>query len=349
MATAWFAILAVMLTVYVVLDGFDLGAGVVHFFVAKNDDERRAVLAAIGPVWDGNEVWLIASAGILVFAFPRAYAAAFSGFYLPLMMALWLLVLRGVSIEFRSHHENPLWRSFWDSAFAAASIALSIVLGVALGNVVRGVPLTREGYFSAPLFTSLHAGGAELGAIDGYTALVGLFALFALGAHGALYLQCKTAGAVQARSAVLARRLWIVVAILGAATTLATWAMQPRLFAALATRPWAWPLVVAAPAALVTTAIALRRRRDGIAFAGSAALLAAMLGATAAGLFPVLLRSTIDPGLSLDVHNAAAGGRGLLLGLAWWIPATALAAGYFVYVYRSFRGKVTPGGDSHDG
>ena len=189
MATAWFAIIAVMLTVYVVLDGFDLGAGVVHLFVAKNDDVRRAVLAASGPVWDGNEVWLIASAGILVFAFPKAYAAAFSGFYLPLMMALWLLVLRGVSIEFRSHHENPLWRSFWDGVFAAASIALTIVLGVALGNVVRGVPLTGEGYFSAPLFTSFGAGGAELGAIDWYTGLVGLFALFALGAHGALYLQ----------------------------------------------------------------------------------------------------------------------------------------------------------------
>src|SRR5215467_572701 len=141
METAWFIILSLMLATYVVLDGFDFGAGILHLFVAKTDAERRTVLAAIGPVWDGNEVWLIASGGVLVFAFPRVYAAGFSGFYLPLMMVLWLLILRGLSIELRSHQDNPLWRNFWDVSFALASAIIAAVLGASLGNLIRGVPL----------------------------------------------------------------------------------------------------------------------------------------------------------------------------------------------------------------
>src|SRR5512140_7900 len=187
MATAWFILLGFMLIVYVVLDGFDLGAGILHLFVARHDDERRTVLAAIGPVWDGNEVWLLAAGGLLVFAFPRVYAVAFSGFYLPLILVLWLLVLRGVSIELRSHQANPLWRQFFDVVFALSSAVLALVLGVALGNVLRGVPIDGSGFFAAPLFTNFGHGG-ELGAIDWYTLSVGLFALAALGAHGAMYL-----------------------------------------------------------------------------------------------------------------------------------------------------------------
>src|SRR5215831_12419818 len=134
METVWFIILSVMLAAYVVLDGFDLGAGILHLFVAKADDERKTILRAIGPVWDGNEVWLLASGGVLVFAFPKAYSAGFSGFYLPLMMVLWLFILRGLSIELRSHQPNPLWKSFWDGAFFLSSSLLAIVFGAALGN-----------------------------------------------------------------------------------------------------------------------------------------------------------------------------------------------------------------------
>src|SRR5438874_52908 len=151
MELVWFTIVSLMLTTYVVLDGFDFGAGILHLLVARTDDERRTVLAAIGPVWDGNEVWLIASGGVLFFSFPRAYAAGFSGFYMPLVMVLWLLILRGLSIEFRSKEANPLWRSFWDGTFWFSSSLMAIVLGAALGNVIRGVPLDQNGYFSAPL------------------------------------------------------------------------------------------------------------------------------------------------------------------------------------------------------
>src|SRR5437879_8059908 len=141
MEAVWFAIVSAMLTVYVVLDGFDFGVGILHRLVARTDDERRTVLAAIGPVWDGNEVWLVAAGGVLFMAFPRVYSAALSGFYMALMIVLWLLIVRGIAIESRSHQENPLWREFWDTAFSLASALLAVVLGAAMGNMIRGVPL----------------------------------------------------------------------------------------------------------------------------------------------------------------------------------------------------------------
>ena len=151
METLWFYIVAGMMAVYVVLDGFDLGAGILHLFVARKDSERRTVLQSIGPVWDGNEVWLLASGGAMVLAFPKLYASGFSGFYLPLMMVLWLLILRAISIEFRSHLDNPIWRPLWDTVFSGSSLLLAIFLGAAFGNVIRGVPLNADGYFFTPL------------------------------------------------------------------------------------------------------------------------------------------------------------------------------------------------------
>src|SRR3954471_15293852 len=154
MQATWYFLIALMLVTYAVLDGFDFGAGIMHLFVAKTDAERREVLGAIGPVWDGNEVWLIASGGVLVFAFPRAYSAAFSGLYLPLMMVLWLLILRGLAIEFRSKLDGPLWRTGCEGVFAFASMVMALVLGIALGNLVRGVPLDETGWFQEDLFTN---------------------------------------------------------------------------------------------------------------------------------------------------------------------------------------------------
>src|SRR6516165_2864184 len=158
MGITWFWLVAIMLTVYVLLDGFDLGAGAIHLLVAKTDQERREVFASIGPVWDGNEVWLLAAGGTLYFAFPALYASGFSGFYLPLMMVLWLLILRGISIEFRSKEANPLWQTFWDSTFSASSFMMAVVLGAALGNVIRGLPLRADGYFEGALFTDFTPG-----------------------------------------------------------------------------------------------------------------------------------------------------------------------------------------------
>src|SRR5438270_878586 len=175
----WYTLVAATFVVYVVLDGFDFGAGALHLFVARTDEERRQVIGAIGPVWDANEVWLIAGSGMLFFAFPQAYAAGFSGFYLPLMLVLWLLVFRGLSIELLLHLEDGLWRTFWVGALAFSSASMAVVLGAALGNVLRGVPLDAEGSFMAPWFTHFRVRG-QAGVIDWYTLLPGGFSLPAL-------------------------------------------------------------------------------------------------------------------------------------------------------------------------
>lgn len=342
MEALWYALLGIMLTVYVVLDGFDFGAAMAHLVVARSDDERRTVLAAIGPVWDGNEVWLLASGGVLVFAFPRAYAIAFSGFYLPLMMVLWLLIVRGLSIEFRAQWPNPLWRAFLDASFAVSSTVLALVMGAALGNVIRGVPVGAEGEFAAPLFTNFGVHG-ETGALDWYTILVGAFAVVTLFTHGCAYLAWKTEGDVHARSRRALARTWPIVALLLALVTLATWRVQPPLFASFARRIWAWPLALVVLGALPTAWLMSRRGRDRAAFLASAALLVGLLAGTAAALFPVLLRSTVDARYDVTAWNAATGRRGLLLGLTWWIPALLLAVGYFWYLFRSFAGKVRVG------
>src|SRR5262245_3322164 len=187
----WFAIAALMLALYVALDGFDLGAGILSPIVARTDAERRQVLAAIGPYWDASEVWLLASGGALFVAFPRVLASGLSGFYLAIFLVLWSLILRGIAIEFRSHVAEPLWRRFWDGTFALASVLLSVLLGVAIGNVIRGLPLDINGWFSLTLFTTFQP-TAPPGILDWYTVLTGIFALLVLGGHGALFLAWKT-------------------------------------------------------------------------------------------------------------------------------------------------------------
>src|SRR5208283_4270447 len=216
--TLWFCLVAAMIAVYVVLDGFDLGAGILHLAVARTDAERRAVLRSIGPVWDGNEVWLLAGGGTLYFAFPALYASSFSGFYLPLMMVLWLLILRGISIEFRNHIDSLVWKPFWDAVFGGASALLAIFFGAALGNVVRGVPLDNAGEFFLPLWTNFGVGG-DVGILDWYTVLVAVAAFATLLVHGALWVALKTDGALGERASGVARTGWWGVAVLTVAIT----------------------------------------------------------------------------------------------------------------------------------
>jgi cytochrome d ubiquinol oxidase subunit II len=343
-ATIWFILLAFMLTTYVVLDGFDLGAGILHLWIARDDRERRTVLAAIGPVWDGNEVWLIAAGGLLVFAFPPVYAAAFSGFYLPLMLALWLLVLRGLSIELRSHHIDALWRQFFDVVFAGASALLAVIFGVALGDVLRGVALDGDGFFDSALFTNFRQDG-ELGAIDWYSVSVGVYALLVLAAHGATYLRWKTSGELSDRAAGLARRLWWLAAPLTGVLTVEAAVVRPALLTHLAARPALWVLPLLGIAGFIGVLSSRAERHALRGFLGSALMLAALLGLCAGGLYPQLLPAVGGPGL--DVHNAANDRASLAVGLAWWIPATVLALGYVAYVFLAFRGKAVPGPDEH--
>jgi cytochrome d ubiquinol oxidase subunit II len=340
MATAWFILLGFMLIMYVVLDGFDLGAGILHVFVTRSDEDRRTIYSSIGPLWDGNEVWLLASGGLLVFAFPHVYAVAFSGFYLPLMMVLWLLVLRGVAIELRSQHENPLWRQFFDVTFALSSTLLALVLGVALGNVIRGVPIDASGYFAAPLWASFTTTG-NIGAIDWYTQSVGLFAIAMLAGHAAMYLRWKTAGDIQARVTRAARPLWVAICVLAVLVTIETAVVRPVLFTHLGQRPGLWILPAIIIAAIVFVFLSLARGRELVGFVSSALVIAGLLGLTAGALYPLILPSTIDAKYSLDLTSAN-DSSSLAIGLCWWIPAILLAIGYFSYLFRSFRGKATP-------
>ena len=228
MEIVWFCLVAVMVTIYVLLDGFDLGAGAIHFLVAKTNEERRQVIATIGPVWDGNEVWLLAAGGTMYFAFPTLYASGFSGFYLPLMIVLWLLILRGTSIEFRNHIQSPVWIPFWDFVFSISSLLLAVFLGAALGNVVRGVPLDESGYFFEPLWTNFRL-GEQTGILDWYTILVGVLALLVLMMHGGLWVRLKTRNELGERAAKVAGYAWWGVLVLTALVTWVTFSVQPQV------------------------------------------------------------------------------------------------------------------------
>jgi len=345
METIWFCLVALMIAVYVLLDGFDLGAGAIHLLVAKTDEERRQVLASIGPVWDGNEVWLLAAGGTLYFAFPVLYASGFSGFYLPLIIVLWLLILRGTSIEFRNHIRSEVWQPFWDFLFCASSLLLAVFYGAALGNVVRGVPLDASGYFFEPLWTNFLL-GEKTGILDWYTILVGVLALAALVMHGSVWVHMKTTGAVSERATGVARRIWWGVVVLTILVSAVTFRVQGQVLANFVRWPWgaAFPLLAAAGAGAVK--IQLAKRNEIGAFLASCAYLAGMLTSAVFGLYPMVLPAR-NPAYALTASGAKAGAYGLKIGLIWWFIGILLATGYFTFVYRSFAGKVEIPPDSH--
>jgi cytochrome bd ubiquinol oxidase subunit II len=345
MGTIWFCLVAMMIAMYVLLDGFDLGAGAIHLWVAKTDEERRQVLASIGPVWDGNEVWLIAAGGTLYFAFPALYASGFSGFYLPLMIVLWLLILRGASIEFRNHIKSAVWDPFWDFLFCTSSLLLAVFFGAALGNVVRGVPLDASGYFFEPLWTNFRLGD-ETGILDWYTILVGMLALLALVMHGGIWVRLKTSGAVGERACQLASKTWWGVAALTALVTAVTFRIQPQVRENFATRPWGFVFPVLAVGGLAGVRWFMAHRNERGSFLASCGYLAGMLTSVVFGVYPMVLPAR-NPVYSLTVETAKAGAYGLKIGLIWWVLGMMLAAGYFTYVYRSFAGKVVVDKDSH--
>jgi cytochrome d ubiquinol oxidase subunit II len=343
MGTLWFCLVAMMLTVYVLLDGFDLGAGAIHLLLARTDEERRQVLASVGPVWDGNEVWLIAAGGTLYFAFPALYASGFSGFYLPLMIVLWLLILRGISIEFRNHIISRVWDPFWDFLFSAASLLQAVFFGAALANVVRGVPLDSSGYFFEPLWTDFRL-GEQAGILDWYTILVAALALLALVMHGALWVQLKTTGAVNQRSAKIASKAWWAVLILTAAVTPITFQVQPQVKENFVTSPWGFIFPLLAVAGIAGVRFELVRRDERKAFFASCAYLAGMLTSVVFGVYPMVLPAR-NPVYSLTVSSAKAADYGLKIGAIWWTFGVLLAAGYSVYTYRFLAGKVVVGKD----
>jgi len=346
MGFIWFWLVAIMIVGYVVLDGFDLGVGVLHLFLTGTEAERQASLRSIGPVWDGNEVWLLAGGGTLYFAFPLLYASAFSGFYLPLMIVLWLLVLRGVSLELRNHLDMGVWQTLLDRLFGIASALLAIFFGAALANVIRGVPLQADGFFFLPLWTNWKP-GANPGILDWYTVIGGLVALVALTMHGALWLSIKVSGELEQRARRIVRPLWITLAVLTLVSLVATIAVRPQTL----DNYYHYPFTFVVPAGvLASLAAILAWNRNGHAtkaFLASSAYLFFMLAGACWGLYPTLLPSSTSAGLDITLDRALTGHHALAVGLVWWMFGMALAVGYAVFVYSRFKGKVDMNAGGH--
>ena len=346
MGFIWFCLVAVMIVGYVVLDGFDLGVGVLHLFLVRTEAERRATLASIGPVWDGNEVWLLASGGTLYFAFPLLYASAFSGFYLPLMIVLWLLVLRGVSIELRNHIDVGVWRALLDGIFGLSSALLIVFYGAALANVLRGVPLQADGYFFLPLWTNWKP-GVHPGILDWYTVIGGLVALVALTMHGALWLTIKVSGDLAERARRLVNPLLLLLAALTVVSLGATIAIRPASLDNYLKYPLTFIVPVGVVASLAGVWLLNRKAQPVKAFLASCLYLLFMLSGACWGLYPTLLPATTGPDRNITLIRALSGPHTLAVGLVWWSFGMALAVGYMVFVYSKFRGKVDLASGGH--
>ena len=346
MGFIWFWLVAVMIVGYVVLDGFDLGVGVLHLFLVRNEAERQTALRSIGPVWDGNEVWLLAGGGTLYFAFPLLYASAFSGFYLPLMIVLWLLVLRGVSLELRNHLDLGVWRALLDGVFGLASALLAIFFGAALANVLRGVPLQADGYFFLPLWTNWQP-GANPGILDWYTVIGGLVALVALTLHGALWLTIKVSGELEQRARRLVTPLWMALIALTLVSLVATIAVRPASLHNYS----AYPVTFIVPVGVVASLAAIwfwnRGAQPLKAFLASSVYLFFMLAGACWGVYPTLLPATTGSANDITLSRALSGPHTLSVGLAWWTFGMALAVAYVVFVYSRFKGKVDVSAASH--
>jgi cytochrome d ubiquinol oxidase subunit II len=340
MGSLWFVLLGLVLSTYILLDGFDIGVGIVYLFIARSDDERRIALNAIGPIWNGNEVWLIISGGVLFLAFPKVYAAGLSGFYLGLFIMLWLLIARGLSLGLRSHVDSAIWRAFWDTAFSGSSLALATVLGIILGNLVRGVPLNADGYFFAPFWTDWLP-GVKAGLLDWYTVLVALLSVVVLAVYGANYVAVKTNGQVGRRAAWLGSNGWWVIIVLGVVVATTSLLLQPILIEHYGARPVGVVFPLVAVLGLAGMLYYRRQAREAITFASTGLFILALLASVAFGLFPNLLTATTGPAYSLTVDNAAAAPQALRTAVLWFAVAIVLVIAYTIYSYLAFRGKVT--------
>jgi cytochrome bd ubiquinol oxidase subunit II len=347
MITAWYVIVSAMLIIYVVLDGRNFGAGMLHLLVARTQGERRQVIAAIGPLWSWHEVWLVGFGGTLMAAFPRLMASAFSGYYLALFLIIWSLILRGVSIQVGGEIEDGLWQKLWDFVFSASNFLLAVLFGVALGNVGRGVPIDATGDFSMAFFTSFGVRG-NVGLLDWYTVSVAIFAVVLLAAHGATYLELKTQGPVHDRSAFFGRRLWLAVLPLLVAISFESWIVRPAALHSALRQPLCWVGVVVIGASAVALAFGLCARLENCAFIASNFLIVGLLAVGGAAIFPVMLYSTLGPQYSLTAYAVSANHPALMIASYWWPVGFALAVTYFVFISRHYAGKVDANRDSQD-
>ncbi|TYQ00054.1 cytochrome bd-I ubiquinol oxidase subunit 2 apoprotein [Tenacibaculum adriaticum] len=346
----WYIVLMTMLAVYVILDGYDFGAGIIHLFFAKSEKDKKAITNAIGPFWDANEVWLIAAGGVLFFAFPTLYASSFSGFYLPLIMILWLLIFRATGLELRGQIHNKMWETIWDKAFGVSSLLLALFFGIALGNVVRGVNLgmvengvsTQEAhYFFLPLWNTTFSPQAEhLGIIDWFTILLGLVAVVTLTIHGANWIIFKTNSSLNTKLKKIIFNLNFVLLALVIISLLVWHVIEPKPFHNFLKNPWLFLFPIITFTGLFGLFKVKSFKKEGLGFLFSSLFLFGGLTSTVASIFPKVLPSTNAVNPSLTLYNVAAHEYGLSVGVYWFVIAVILVAAYMVIQYKVFKGKM---------
>lgn len=335
----WFILVGVLIIGYAILDGFDLGVGIIHLFT-KKDEEKRINFNAIGPVWDGNEVWLLTAGGALFAAFPIVYATVFSGFYIAFMLLLLALILRAVSFEFRKYVVNPKSKNYWDLAFGLGSLIPALLYGVAIGNVMRGLPIELvDGKVSSSI--------SFLGLLNPYSLLIGILSLVLFIMHGAIYLTLKTEGEQQEKVINWANKTWISLVVLYVLATLATFFAAPYLFNGILKNVLFWILFIVMFISLIYIPVSIRARKFGMAFLSSSVLIAMMILLFALSLFPLLVPSSIDIANSLTIYNASSTPRTLQTMLIIALIGMPLVIIYTIFIYRTFKGKVIINQDSY--
>lgn len=346
----WYIILMSMLIIYVILDGYDFGAGIIHLFFAKDEEDKKSIISAIGPFWDANEVWIIAGGGVLFFTFPVLYASAFSGFYLPLIMVLWLLIFRAIGIELRYQVDNDMWRAIWDKSFGVSSLLLALFFGIALGNVVRGVnlggvvdgvPSYESIYFFLPLWNpTLSPQAQELGIIDWFTVLLGIIGVVSLTIHGANWIIFKTNSKLIPKLKKVVFNLNIVLLLLSIFTILVWHIINSNPFKNFFEHPLLWIFPLLTFIGIGGLFKVKTFKKSGMGFLFSSLFLVGGLSATVASIFPKLLPSTNMVNPSLTIENTVTGSYGLSTGIVWFVIGMLLVIAYSIFQYRIFSGKI---------
>jgi len=327
--TTWFILVGVLLAGYAFLDGFDLGVGALHLFI-KGDTNRRVLINSIGPVWDGNEVWLVTGGGALFAAFPHVYATVFSGFYTALMLLLVTLIFRAVAIEFRSKQPMQWWRNAWDIAFSVSSIAIALVMGTALGNLIVGVPVQADKELSISLLEILNP----------FSLMVGITTVALFMMHGAIYLTMKTDGVVQETARGWVNNTIIFFVIMYVTTTMITLVFFPHMVEPFKQHPWLFGVAILNMLAIANIPREMHLKNEFRAFLSSGASVFALITLFAIGLFPNFVRSTINPEYSLNIYNAASSQNTLQIMLTIAIIGIPFVLAYTISIYWVFRGKV---------
>jgi len=332
----WYLLFLGIIAAYVVLDGFDLGVGILHPVVARKDEERRMSLNSIGPVWDGNEVWLVVGVGVLFAGFPEVYATFFSGFYPAIMLVLAFLILRAVSIEFRSKRPSAGWRTFWDRVFGGASLLLAPLFGLAFGNIARGLPIDAA--------HNIRLDPVQL--INPYALLIAVTSVAMLAQHGAIYLAMKTEGDLQRRARQAAGRLVLAFVVLVILSAIATAVFEPRLTDFYRQ---VWPLVLPVATALAIANVVRenRRRNESAAFLSSCIGIGLLIASVGLAQYPAVLASSLNSGYSLTIFNSMSSPLTLTIMLVMAAIGMPLVLAYTVGIYWLFRGKVRLGERSY--